>query len=108
MAVWILTQMKRWGISRKTSTTRKSPSKVFCDGCEEVHGQIEMKAPAASYAQIQGDGKEFDASAPEKERQQRRLTRPKDTYEAFLMAKLARVLSGADASNSLPITLNLA
>ena len=67
MAVWILTQMKRWGYLKEDVDYKKVAEQVFLvTDARKYMTQIEMKAPAASYARFKVMGKEFDASAPDK------------------------------------------
>ncbi len=67
MAVWILTQMKRWGYLKEDVDYKKVAEQVFLvTDARKYMAQIEMKAPAASYARFKVMGKEFDASAPDK------------------------------------------
>ncbi len=67
MAVWILTQMKRWGYLKEDVDYKKVAEQVFLvTDARKYMAQIEMKAPAASYARFKVMGKEFDASSPGK------------------------------------------
>jgi nitrate/nitrite transport system substrate-binding protein len=67
MAVWILTQMKRWGYVKGDVNYKQIAEQVFLvTDARKYMAQVDMKAPAASYAKFKVMGKEFDASQPEK------------------------------------------
>jgi nitrate/nitrite transport system substrate-binding protein len=67
MAVWILTQMKRWGYVKGDVSYKQIAEQVFLATEAKKHmAQLEMKSPAASYARIKVMGKEFDPAQPEK------------------------------------------
>jgi nitrate/nitrite transport system substrate-binding protein len=66
MAVWILTQMKRWGYLKGDVNYRQIAEKVFLVTDAKKHmAELGMKAPASSYAKIKVMGKEFDPAKPE-------------------------------------------
>lgn len=67
MAVWILTQMKRWGYVQGDVSYKQIAEQVFLvtDARKYMAG-LEMKAPASNYAKVKIMGKEFDPSQPEK------------------------------------------
>ena len=67
MAVWILTQMKRWGYVKGDVDYRRIAEQVFLVTDAKKHmAELDMKAPAASYAKLKVMGKEFDPAQPEK------------------------------------------
>jgi nitrate/nitrite transport system substrate-binding protein len=67
MAVWILTQMKRWGYVKGDVSYRQIAEQVFlATDARKYMAQLNMKAPAASYAKFKVMGKEFDPAVPEK------------------------------------------
>jgi len=67
MAVWILTQMKRWGYVKGDVNYRQIAEQVFLvTEARKYMAQVDMKAPAASYAKFKVMGKEFDPAQPEK------------------------------------------
>jgi nitrate/nitrite transport system substrate-binding protein len=67
MAVWILTQMKRWGYVKGDVNYKQIAEQVFLVTEARKHmAQVDMKAPAASYAKFKVMGKEFDPAQPEK------------------------------------------
>ena len=67
MAVWILTQMKRWGYLKGDVGYRQIAEQVFLVTDARKHmAQLEMKAPASSYTRFKVMGKEFDPTQPEK------------------------------------------
>ena len=67
MAVWILTQMKRWGYVKGDVSYRQIAEQVFLvTDARKYMAQVDMKAPAASYAKFKVMGKEFDPAQPEK------------------------------------------
>jgi nitrate/nitrite transport system substrate-binding protein len=67
MAVWILTQMKRWGYVKGDLNYKAIAEQVFlATDARRYMGQLEMKAPAASYAKFKVMGREFDPAQPEK------------------------------------------
>jgi nitrate/nitrite transport system substrate-binding protein len=66
MAVWILTQMKRWGYIKGDVDYRQIAEKVFMVTDARKHmAEVEMKAPARSYARFKVMGKEFDPAKPD-------------------------------------------
>ena len=67
MAVWMLTQMKRWGYVKGDVNYRQIAEQVFLATDARKHmAQLEMKPPAASYAKFKVMGREFDPAQPEK------------------------------------------
>ncbi|MBI3376450.1 MAG: ABC transporter substrate-binding protein [Betaproteobacteria bacterium] len=67
MAVWIMTQMKRWGYIKGDVNYRQIAEKVFlATDAKKRMAELDMKSPASSYARIKVMGKEFDPAQPEK------------------------------------------
>jgi nitrate/nitrite transport system substrate-binding protein len=67
MAVWILTQMKRWGYVKGDVNYKQIAEQVFLvTDAKKYMAQLDMKSPAQSYAKIKVMGKEFDPAQPEK------------------------------------------
>jgi nitrate/nitrite transport system substrate-binding protein len=67
MAVWILTQMKRWGYAKGDLNYRAIAEQVFLvTDAKKYMAQLGMEAPASSYARFKVMGKEFDPMQPEK------------------------------------------
>jgi nitrate/nitrite transport system substrate-binding protein len=67
MAVWMLTQMKRWGYVKGDVNYKAIAEQVFlATDARKRMADIDMKAPAASYAKFKVMGKEFDPAQPEK------------------------------------------
>jgi nitrate/nitrite transport system substrate-binding protein len=67
MAVWILTQMKRWGYVKGEVSYKQIAEQVFLvTDARKYMAQLDMKAPAASYTKFKVMGKEFDPAQPEK------------------------------------------
>ena len=67
MAVWILTQMKRWGYVKGDVSYKQIAEQVFLvTEARKQMAALDMKAPATSYAKIKVMGKEFDPAQPEK------------------------------------------
>jgi nitrate/nitrite transport system substrate-binding protein len=67
MAVWILTQMKRWGYVKGDVDYRRIAEQVFLVTDAKKHmAELDMKAPATSYAKLKVMGKEFDPAQPDK------------------------------------------
>jgi nitrate/nitrite transport system substrate-binding protein len=67
MAVWILTQMKRWGYAKGDINYKAIAEQVFLvTDARKYMAQLEMKAPASSYAKFKVMGKEFDPAQPDK------------------------------------------
>jgi nitrate/nitrite transport system substrate-binding protein len=65
MAVWILTQMKRWGYIKGDVNYKQIAERVFLvTDARKRMAEMDMKAPTASYAKFKV-GKEFDPAAPE-------------------------------------------
>ena len=67
MAVWMLTQMKRWGYIKGEVNYKTIAEQVFlATDARKRMAEIEMKAPASSYGKFKVMGKEFDPAQPEK------------------------------------------
>jgi nitrate/nitrite transport system substrate-binding protein len=67
MAVWILTQMKRWGYAKGDVNYKGIAEQVFLvTDARKYMSQIDMKAPASSYARFKVMGREFDPAQPDK------------------------------------------
>lgn len=67
MAVWMLTQMKRWGYLKGDVNYKQIAEQVFLATDARKHmAELGMEAPKTSYAKAVIMGKEFDPSAPEK------------------------------------------
>ena len=67
MAVWMLTQMKRWGYVKGDVNYRGIAEQVFlATDARKRMAELDMKPPAASYAKFKVMGKEFDPAQPEK------------------------------------------
>jgi nitrate/nitrite transport system substrate-binding protein len=67
MAVWILTQMKRWGYIQGDVDYRKVAEQVFLAAdCRRVMEEMGQAAPASGYAKHVIMGREFDPAEPEK------------------------------------------
>jgi nitrate/nitrite transport system substrate-binding protein len=67
MAVWMLTQMKRWGYVKGDVNYKGIAEQVFlATDARKRMADLEMKAPGASYAKFKVMGKEFDPGQPEK------------------------------------------
>jgi nitrate/nitrite transport system substrate-binding protein len=68
MAVWILTQMKRWGYIKGDVDYQKVAAQVFlADSCREV-----LKSP-----RVQGPGEEFrHAHVPDRQAEELRSAKP--------------------------------
>lgn len=68
MAVWILTQMKRWGYIKQDVDYKKIAQEVYlASGCRDVMKTLGYKAPAQDSVKHQftfGKTKSFDAGAP--------------------------------------------
>ena len=66
MAVWILTQMKRWGYVKGDVNYKQIAEQVFLvTEAKKYMAQLDMKAPASSYAKFKVMGKEFDPQKPD-------------------------------------------
>src|SRR5258708_31084621 len=66
MAVWILTQMKRWGYVKGEVNYKGIAEQVFLvTDAKKYMAQVDMKAPAASSAKFKVRGKEFDPAQPD-------------------------------------------
>jgi nitrate/nitrite transport system substrate-binding protein len=69
MAIWILTQMKRWGYIKQDVNYKKIAQEVYlAAACREVMKSMGYKAPAQNLAKHQftlGKNKIFDPDAPE-------------------------------------------
>ena len=67
MAVWMLTQMKRWGYVKGDVNYKQIAERVFlATDARKRMAELGQKAPAASYAKFKVMGKEFDPAQPEK------------------------------------------
>ncbi len=67
MAVWMLTQLKRWGYIKGDVNYRAIAEQVFLATDARKHmAELGMKPPAVSYAKFRVMGKEFDPAAPDK------------------------------------------
>jgi len=67
MAVWMLTQMKRWGYVKGEVDYKAIAEQVFlATDARKRKADQGMKAPGASYAKFKVMGKEFDPGQPEK------------------------------------------
>jgi nitrate/nitrite transport system substrate-binding protein len=67
MAVWMLTQMKRWGYVKGDVNYKAIAEKVFlATDARKRMAELGQKAPATSYAKFKVMGKEFDPASPEK------------------------------------------
>jgi len=68
MAIWILTQMKRWGYIKQDVDYKKIAQEVYlASGCREVMKSLGYKAPAQDSTKHQftfGKNKSFDPSSP--------------------------------------------
>jgi len=66
MAVWILTQMKRWGYVKGDVNYRQIAEQVFlATDARKRMAELGEKAPAAAYAKFKVMGKEFDPAKPD-------------------------------------------
>ena len=66
MAVWILTQMKRWGYVKGDVRYKDIAEQVFLVTDARKHmAELGMKAPATSYKKFSVMGKAFDPAKPE-------------------------------------------
>jgi nitrate/nitrite transport system substrate-binding protein len=66
MAVWMLTQMKRWGYVKGDVDYKGIAEKVFMiTEAKKYMTQVGLKAPEGSYKKFKVMGKEFDAAKPE-------------------------------------------
>ena len=67
MAVWILTQMKRWGYVKGDVNYKGIAEQVFlATDAKKRMAELDMKVPASPYAKFKVMGKEFDPAQPEK------------------------------------------
>jgi nitrate/nitrite transport system substrate-binding protein len=67
MAVWMLTQMKRWGYVKGDIRYKDIAEKVFlATDARKRMAELGQKAPATSYQKFKVMGKEFDPAQPEK------------------------------------------
>lgn len=65
MAVWILTQMKRWGYVKKEIDYKKISEDVFlASECGELMKKQGYKTPSSTYSKYVIMGKEFDSNKP--------------------------------------------
>lgn len=66
MAVWILTQMKRWGYIKGEVNYKQIAEQVFLvTEARKRMAELDQKAPATSYAKFKVMGKEFDPAKPD-------------------------------------------
>jgi nitrate/nitrite transport system substrate-binding protein len=66
MAVWILTQMKRWGYVKGDINYRQIAEQVFlATDARKRMADLGQKAPASAYAKFKVMGKEFDPAKPD-------------------------------------------
>jgi nitrate/nitrite transport system substrate-binding protein len=67
MAVWMLTQMKRWGYVKGDINYKAIAEKVFlATDARKRMAELGQKAPATNYAKFKVMGKEFDPASPDK------------------------------------------
>jgi nitrate/nitrite transport system substrate-binding protein len=67
MAIWMLTQMKRWGYVKGEVDYRRIAEEVFLATDARRHMQaLEMKPPAQNLRKFSVMGREFDPAQPEK------------------------------------------
>jgi nitrate/nitrite transport system substrate-binding protein len=67
MAVWILTQMKRWGYVKGEVGYRTIAEQVFLVTDAKKHmAELDMKTPSTSYAKFKVMGREFDPAQPDR------------------------------------------
>ena len=67
MAVWMLTQMKRWGYVKGDVNYKAIAEKVFlATDARKRMAELGQKAPVTSYAKFKVMGKEFDPASPDK------------------------------------------
>ena len=66
MAVWMLTQMKRWGYVKGDVNYKQIAEKVFLlTDAKKYMTQVGMKPPEGAYNKFKVMGKEFDPAKPE-------------------------------------------
>jgi nitrate/nitrite transport system substrate-binding protein len=66
MAVWMLTQMKRWGYVKGEVNYKQIAEKVFLlTDAKKTMKQLDMKAPDGAYPKFSVMGKAFDPEKPE-------------------------------------------
>lgn len=66
MAVWILTQMKRWGYVKGDVNYKQLAEQVFLlTDAKKTMASLEMKPPAGAYPKFTVMGKVFDADKPD-------------------------------------------
>ncbi|MFT4174039.1 MAG: CmpA/NrtA family ABC transporter substrate-binding protein [Rhodocyclaceae bacterium] len=66
MAVWILTQMKRWGYVKGEVNYREIAERVFlATEARTRMAEVGLQAPRDSYAKVKVMGKEFDPAKPD-------------------------------------------
>jgi nitrate/nitrite transport system substrate-binding protein len=66
MAVWILTQMKRWGYVKGDVRYKDIAERVFLvTDARKYMAELRMKAPRTSYKKFKVMGKQFDPARPE-------------------------------------------
>jgi nitrate/nitrite transport system substrate-binding protein len=66
MAVWMLTQMKRWGYVKGDVAYRDIAEQVFlATDARKRMRELDQKAPDTSYKKFKVMGKEFDPMQPQ-------------------------------------------
>ena len=66
MAVWMLTQMKRWGYVKGEVNYKQVAEKVFLLTDAKKHmAQVGFKPPEGAYPKFKVMGKEFDPAKPD-------------------------------------------
>jgi nitrate/nitrite transport system substrate-binding protein len=66
MAVWMLTQMKRWGYVKGDINYKQIAEKVFMlTDAKKYMAQAGFKPPEGAYRKFKVMGKEFDPAQPE-------------------------------------------
>jgi nitrate/nitrite transport system substrate-binding protein len=67
MAVWMLTQMQRWGYIKGDVNYKQIAEQVFlATDARKRMAELDMKAPPTNFQKFKVMGKEFDPSQPEK------------------------------------------
>jgi nitrate/nitrite transport system substrate-binding protein len=67
MAVWMLTQMKRWGYVKGDVDYKVIADRVFlATDARKRMAEMDMKVPATNFAKFKVMGREFDPGAPDK------------------------------------------
>ncbi len=66
MAVWMLTQMKRWGYLKGDANYKQIAEQVFlATDARKRMADLGQKAPAVAYSKFKVMGKEFDSAKPD-------------------------------------------